>query len=583
MSLGDPQFLPGSSASAAYESEFGNLLIRLPDNDQNLIKAKDIRDPLWTLYNQILNVASQSGSFSQAITYTTATPSSVTIGGITEGMTFSEATLQTLFDTMLHPFIAPVLQFGISTGQQQFGNSSAISLSYYIDHGSSTISTITFNGPTVGAIPPALPSPTDPTSDHRTGIIPTYTTSPVLSQELVFTMSVTTADTNIYTATASMTYKHKRYYGAIIDTPAALSALSDAALSTKIKNLDYKELSTNLYFSQYIDFANEYFVFAVPTTMGEPPLQGFFMDFLFSTDYTKIKSGFTFTNEYGYTTPYDLWISNFKLNQNPVLVSIQNPELFSNTYELPTDIYYLTGPQGATGVDGSDGSPVPNQRVAWGTGTGVTGSEYFTFDETSYNLLSSTGSSFSNATSSVILGGSFHNIKNSSNSIILGGSNLILDGEDDTVYINKLKIATASNDDNLTNVLVRDVDGNIKYRNIDTISSTDASYNVVFSSTDNSVIDRFIETASGIPSNIVGHVAPINSTIDYVTYAIGTTGSTSSADIYINGTYSFGLTMSYTNRITYIGITQSVSLLDEISVYINGSVSQPVVNIHMKG
>jgi hypothetical protein len=473
MPLGPPYFISGSS-SASYDSSISSLLTRLPDNNQNLILAKDVRDPIWTLWNQIQNVASQSGSFSQAITYTTATPSSVTIGGILEGMTFSNESLQGLFDLMLHPFVPAVVDLDINVGERQFGNNGTLNLSYHINRGSSLISTITFNGPS-NPIPPSIPSGNDPDTGFKFGIVPTYSLTPVLSKELVFTMSVVTQDLMTYSATASTIYKHKRYYGPLTipmgftpSIPSSVTAVQSYLTDSVIKGLSFSELSTNVYFSKYMPFVNQYFVFAVPTLFGEPPLQGFHMDFLFSTDYTKIKSGVTFSNEYGYLAPYDVWISNFKLNENPVLVGVQNPDSFNNNFIVPTDDYYLVGPMGPTGLDGS---PIDINEIAFGTGTGVTSSKYFEFNQVGFNLLGSNGSTFSSATSSAILGGQYHNLSNSTNSVILGGSNLTLNNENDVVYVSKLKIATASNDNGLSDILVRDSNGDVKYRDVSTISS----------------------------------------------------------------------------------------------------------------
>lgn len=673
MSLGPPYFTSGS-ASAAYDSDISSLLTRLPDNNQNLVLAKDVRDPIWTLWNKIELVSSQSGSFSQAISYTTATPSSVTIGGITEGMTFSNESIQGLFDLMLHPYVPTEPQLGIDAGERQFGNNGALNLSYYINVGSSPISTIAFNGPSTIPISPNLPTGNDPDTGYKLGITPTYSSSTLLTQELVFTMSITSDDLNTYSATASTIYKHKRYYGQLTipmgftpSIPSSVTTVRSYLTDAVIKGLSFSELSTNVYFSEYITFANQYFIFAAPTVMGEPPLQGFHMDFLFSTDYTKIKSGVTFSNEYGYLTPYDIWISNFYLNQDPVLVSAQNPNLFSNTFEIPSDIYYMVGPVGPTGYDGNDGSPVPLQRIAWGTGTGVTGSEYFTFDESTFNLLVSTGSSFSSATNSVILGGSFNNILNTPNgsiiggvynhlrnvdnssitggynncisytknssiiggkdgylynscestiiggysnnledskyssiiggqynimsnnsfsssiiggynncvynsckSMILGGSNLSLNSENDTVYVNKLKVATASNDNGLSDILVRDSNGNVKYRDASTILTPPTAI-------DNTEIA--FGTGTGLTSS---NDFNFNSnTFNFIASTASSITGTSIKSIILGGSNN-GLTGS--NNGSIIGgkcnnLTNSVygSILGGYNILINGSCESSVI------
>jgi len=82
MALGTPSTGTGSAPSwfSEYESDFSQLLQRLADNTTNQIDAKDVRDSIWTLYNQILTVASQS--LTQSFSYTLATPSTIGVGGI---------------------------------------------------------------------------------------------------------------------------------------------------------------------------------------------------------------------------------------------------------------------------------------------------------------------------------------------------------------------------------------------------------------------------------------------------------------------------------------------------------------------
>jgi hypothetical protein len=60
-------------------------------------------------------------------TFTNATPTPVTLGGITAGSTFSAATVQQLFDQLLYPYIAPTVTLVASPagGVREFGNPQA--------------------------------------------------------------------------------------------------------------------------------------------------------------------------------------------------------------------------------------------------------------------------------------------------------------------------------------------------------------------------------------------------------------------------------------------------------------------------
>jgi hypothetical protein len=96
-----------------------------------------------------------------------------------------------------------------------------------------------------------------------------------------------------------------------------------------------------------------------------------------------------------------------------------------------------------------------------------------------------TASSFSS-----IIGGYSNNIKNSNNSIILGGENLILDNENNKVLVPSLKIATASNDNSLTDILAKDSQGNVKYINKSSIGglTSSAGTNRMIQFNDNGVL-----------------------------------------------------------------------------------------------
>jgi len=77
-----------------------------------------------------------------------------------------------------------------------------------------------------------------------------------------------------------------------------------------------------------------------------------------------------------------------------------------------------------SGSVGGSASAIDFEEIAFGTGTGITSSNYFTFDKSKFNLLSSTGSSFTNSKQSIILGGDSNSINNSCYSSIIGGTGL---------------------------------------------------------------------------------------------------------------------------------------------------------------
>jgi hypothetical protein len=111
----------------------------------------------------------------------------------------------------------------------------------------------------------------------------------------------------------------------------------------------------------------------------------------------------------------------------------------------------VTGGQGVTGIQGPTGSgnvPIDLYEVAFGTNTGITSSNNFTWNDPTANFIASTQSaiingslrsaiigglshSISNSEKSIIIGGYFNTIKDTSSSAIIAGgfSNVICDGE----------------------------------------------------------------------------------------------------------------------------------------------------------
>ena len=79
-------------------------------------------------------------------------------------------------------------------------------------------------------------------------------------------------------------------------------------------------------------------------------------------------------------------------------------------------------------LGGGSGSGIDITEIAFGTGTGITSSNIFTFDNSDLNLLASTASSFSNSKESIILGGNSNLISNSCYSGIIGGTGLSIIG-----------------------------------------------------------------------------------------------------------------------------------------------------------
>lgn len=386
MSLGLPEIGTGSNYFSQYDSNITGLLSRIYDNNSNVILAKDVRDPIWTLWNRIQLVASQS--LTASYFYSLGTPSTTTIGGILEGSTFSNVTFNQLFDTMLLPYVSPVVNnFGPSITEIQFGNTTPINLTYSINIGSFPLDgvyAIQFTSPnTSSLIPSKLVTGSDPETGTTNNFSLTYSTATVsVVRYDVATMSFRTTDLTVFNATTSIAQKHKMYYGQITipggftySDPSSITSVASYLSDTRIKGLSFSELGTNVNMSQIVDFNSQYFVFASPRIWGFNYPVGFYVDNLFSQDFTKVRSSSNLTNEYNYVAPYDVWISNYPFFDPHLISTINLPQGYvgstSSNVVSPSVVIGDQGFQGpmgpqGTGPQGSTGSTGPR---------GVTGSQ----------------------------------------------------------------------------------------------------------------------------------------------------------------------------------------------------------------
>ena len=112
-------FLYKYGTASNYESKrwstVQNLLDQVKDNNANLIFANHVRDAVFTLWERISDVEIIAASASAVSPYfQNSNPTTITVGGIPEGTTFSTPhTVQQMFDALLYPYVSPIL--GLST------------------------------------------------------------------------------------------------------------------------------------------------------------------------------------------------------------------------------------------------------------------------------------------------------------------------------------------------------------------------------------------------------------------------------------------------------------------------------------
>ena len=292
----------GGSASANEYSTIQELLYKMPDNTANLIQAKDVRDSVYTLWERISNVeiiASQSASAS--ITYTNLNPTPQTIGGIVAGSTFSNQTLQQMFDALLYPYISPLASL-TGGGLRELGASNILTLNWSATKGSKSITTIVVNG-----------TPIVVTGNNQSGSQTATATQNVYSPFSMTVSDIPNGSSTVSSSTA-LSWSSAVYWGktptfappsmTIVSTQpgwADGAGVGSGKLITTSKNGNYNGIFGS----------GQYLVFAWPTSYGTPT---FTVNGLPNTAFTKIINGISHTNMHGYITNYDVWISNTAQN-----------------------------------------------------------------------------------------------------------------------------------------------------------------------------------------------------------------------------------------------------------------------------
>lgn len=296
----------GGSASAYEYTTIDELLSQLPDNTANQIDAINVRNSVYTLWERISDVqtvASQSASAS--VLYTNLTPVPLAVGGIGKGSTFSNRTMQEMWDALLYPYIGPVASISSpSLNPREFGSSNQVTLNYSVTKNSNNIISIVLSGSNgYNFAVPGAPFTTNTSGSQVTNATQNVDTS--------FTV---TANDGTSTSSSSLTivWLNAVYWGR--NSSFSLPSMSIPSLSTKPTWADGKDLASSRSRSYNgINGAGQYLVFAWPSTFGEPT---FTINGLINTAFTKIGTGVPHTNMNGYTNPsgYDVWISNTAQN-----------------------------------------------------------------------------------------------------------------------------------------------------------------------------------------------------------------------------------------------------------------------------
>jgi hypothetical protein len=316
----------GSSIESNRYTDLAEILDQLPDNTSNLIDPKDIRDSVYTLWERIEDVDLIASSASSASAFfQNSDPVPFTIGGIPAGTTFTTpTTMQDMWNQLLYPYIPPGVNI-TGGGVREFGSLAAVILSWTATKNSNDITLIDVNGVIeIGA----------PFTTSQSGTQNTFAT-----QNVDTTFNILVDDgTSTNSASTQVIWRNRRYWGKVdlssignpnlTTNPGAVSSIIPLLNDSVIQSLDGagvgsgSELSTGISKTYTgIDGAGDYLVFAWPSSFSNSQTPQFNVNGLPNTAFTRIRNNSPFVNQFGYTTNYEVWISN-TLQNSPLNIII---------------------------------------------------------------------------------------------------------------------------------------------------------------------------------------------------------------------------------------------------------------------
>jgi len=313
----------GLSGSATYSqtlSGIEQMMEVLPDNTSNQISARNMRDVVLTLYEDIQAVSASASITQTGFLYTNGGSSTVEVGGWPIGSTFNNVPLESLFNGLFYKYVPPTISISPSPSQLEFGNTQQVTLTMNL-----TARTNRVNGA-------SLQTPNETISLGTVNGRQDKNVNPILNTLTTFTFSVNDLNTSVTPntgssnniATCQVVWRNRIYWGTInlvskgnpdlTINPSATSSISSLFTDGLIRGLtgggsgSGSELSTTLAQTRTMTGGGNYLVFSWPTSFGTPIF--YTGSTLENSAFTKIRSDSSFINGNGYSTKYDVWVTN---------------------------------------------------------------------------------------------------------------------------------------------------------------------------------------------------------------------------------------------------------------------------------
>lgn len=321
----------GSSVESFRYDQVADLLNQIPNNTTNLVKAKDVRDSVFSLWERIndLSVIVASASATPT-TFMNPNPTTITVGGVSSGTTFpTPQTVQQMFNAILYPYTTPIISLTPNT-IKEYGQSLTHNLTWSVTKRSNPILSVVVNGFTITTI---LPNQLFQTGTRNvSGTYSSISGSFPVSTTNNFLMTVNDGTTNT-TTIATLTWMNRIYWGTIdlsglafpnpnlTLNPSYATFVTSAITSNLIKTLNGAGVGTGSELSitknktyNQINANGKYLIFAWPSSVSGATTPTFTVNGLPNTAFTRVNTAWVFTNQFNATTNYEVWVSNTAYN-----------------------------------------------------------------------------------------------------------------------------------------------------------------------------------------------------------------------------------------------------------------------------
>lgn len=270
----------------------------------------EIFDSFYNIIDDAIGITGPTGpSGSATATYSNATAVPVTIGGIAAGTTFSNVTIQQMFDMLLYPYQLPAFTAFSSGlfGTYEVGHpltSGTNILSYAVSNSSN----IKVQPPNIGYASTSIPGASFGTNPFNLLSSGTFSISiPTLASASTHTTwSITVSGSNThganFTSTGNIVFDYRVYWGFNSNTSLTYSniiALSSSALQTGLAST----------YTMPSNSTNNYLYFAWPSSFGTPTnIQDLTNSFNVTSDFQNAGTIID-TNQYGISITWQIWRS----------------------------------------------------------------------------------------------------------------------------------------------------------------------------------------------------------------------------------------------------------------------------------